>query len=129
MAVDGWIDPQTENVLVVLCKGTRVNHFSPASTFARIDIDNRHNSCSADLCSDTGGLIELEAENILVVCERDDELNNKLAAARNNGAVGPPVRVLPAYAVVLFVQTDYVLRLVGGAAGINEYAVEVLEFV
>lgn len=49
-------------------------------------------------------------------------------AARNDGTAGPPVRVLPAYAVVLFVQTNYVFRLVGGAAGINEHAVKVLEF-
>lgn len=69
LAVDGWIDAQTENMLVVLCKGARIDNFSPASTFARIDIDNGHNSCSADLCSDSGGLIDFEAENILVVCE------------------------------------------------------------
>lgn len=128
LSVYGWIDPQAEDMLVVLCEGARVNHFPPASTCARIDIDNGHNSRGPDLCSNAGGLIEFKVENVLVVCKRDDELDDKLAAARDNGTIGLPIRVFPAYTVVLFVKTYHILRLVGGATGINEYAVEVLEF-
>ena len=45
-------------------------------------------------------------EDVLVVGNRQYELDDKLAAASYNCTPGAPISVLPADAVVLLVQTD-----------------------
>jgi len=41
-----------------------------------IDVDDAHDAGGADLECDAAGSVELVCENVLVVGERDDELNN-----------------------------------------------------
>jgi hypothetical protein len=90
-------------VLVVLGQGTRADHIAPGGGLALIDIDNGYDAGSTCLDVDTGGLVELECKDVLVVGKRDDELDDQLAATGDDRSARSPVSVLPVDAVVLFV--------------------------
>ncbi|KAF4506524.1 hypothetical protein G6O67_006601 [Ophiocordyceps sinensis] len=126
MAVDGGIDADAEQVLVVLRQGARADDVAPGRRLAGVDVDDGHDARCPGLDGDAGRLVELEGEDVLVVGERDDELQDELAAARHDSSSGAPVVVLPVDAVVLLVQADDLAGHLGRAIGLGQDAVKVL---
>lgn len=127
MAVDGRVDAQAKDVLVVLGQRARVDEGAPGRRgLAVVMVDDGDDAGGARLDGDAGGLVEDERKDVLVVGEGEDVLDDELAAAGDDGAAGAPVGVLPADAVVLLVQADDVFGLGGRAVRVGEQAVKVL---
>jgi hypothetical protein len=76
---------------------------------------------------DVGGGAELPGEDVLIVCDRDDGLQDQGAGAGDGGDVGTVVGVLPADSTVLFVQADCVLHLQWFTLGVGNPSVKVLQ--
>ncbi|KAI6749792.1 hypothetical protein HG531_007057 [Fusarium graminearum] len=112
-AINRRIYSDTEDVLMVLRKCARANDVAPVAGLARVNVDNGDNSCCAGFYDNTRCLVELVVEDVLVVGEGDDELDNQLASAGNNGSASAPIGVLPADTVVLLMETDCVLCIQG----------------
>lgn len=103
MAVDGRVDAQAKDVLVVLGERAGVDNVAPGRRLALVDVDDGDDARGARLNGDAGGLVQLKGKYVLVVGEGDDVLDDQLAAAGNDGAAGARVGVLPVDAVVLLV--------------------------
>ena len=112
---------------MVLCKSTRADDVAPVCGLAFVDVHDGYNASSTSLNNDAASLVELESEDVFVVGESDDELNDKFTATRDDCPAGPPVRVLPVDAVVLFMNTDNVWCFLTLAIGTYDHAVEVLD--
>lgn len=76
MTVDGRIDPECEDMLVVLSQYTRTNNIAVVTGLSRIDINAADDSCGARLNIDTAGLIKLVRKDVFVVGQGDDELHH-----------------------------------------------------
>lgn len=126
LAIDRGVDAHAEDVLMILSEGTWADNVAPWARLAGVNVHNRDDACRAGFDGDAGCLVEFVVEDVLVVGQRDDELDHKLASAGHNGAAGPPVRVLPVDTGILLVEADDVLRFVGGAVSPSEDTVEVL---
>ena len=113
VAVDGRVEAQTKNVLVVLGDGARVDNVAPGRRLAGVHIDDGDDAGGASLERDAGGLVEDKGKDVLVVGEGENVLDDELAAAGDDGAAGAPVGVLPVDAVVLLVQADDVFGGLG----------------
>lgn len=101
MAVDGWVDAEAENVLVVLRQGARVNDVAVVAGFVRVDVDHADDAGRSRFDADAACLVEFVGEDVFVVCEGDDELDYEFAAACHDCAAGAPVGVFPADSIVL----------------------------
>lgn len=119
LAVNGCVNSNGEDVLMVLCKDTRVDDIAVVAGFARINVDAAHNASRPGLDVDCAGLVELVRKHVLVVGESEDELHDKLALACDDGAACPPVGVLPRNTIVLFVQADDVGVILDAAIGVE----------
>lgn len=127
MPVHGRVDAHGEDVLMVLRQDARPHDVAVvALLLARVDVDDADDACGARLDGDPAGLIKFVGEDVLVVSECDDELHDELAAADHDGALGAPVGVLPADAVILLVEADHVGHWVWLAIAGNGDCVEVL---
>jgi hypothetical protein len=60
VSVDGRIDPNAEDVLVVLGQGARAHDVAPGGLLARVDVDDADNARCAGFDRDPAGLIEFE---------------------------------------------------------------------
>jgi hypothetical protein len=127
MAVDGWVDPQAEAMLMVLREHAGTDDVAPVGCLACVDVNNGDNTSSARFHNDAACLVEFEGEHVFVVGKRDDELNDEFAAASHNSAPGSPVRVLPVDPVVLFVDADDVWCLLASAVRADDHAVEIFD--
>ena len=104
MAIDGWIDAESEDVLMVLGQHARTDYVAVIAGLASIDVDRADNTSGTCLNVDATRLIELVGENVLVVGQCDDELHYQLAAACDYRPSSSPVGVFPADAVVLLMK-------------------------
>ena len=111
---------------MVLCKSTRADDVAPVCGLAFVDVHDGYNASSTSLNNDAASLVELESEDVFVVGESDDELNDKFTATRDDCPAGPPVRVLPVDAVVLFVDANDIWCLLALAIWTDNHAVEIL---
>lgn len=121
--VDGRVDAHGKDVLVVLGEDTRRNNVAVLGRLTLVNGDDADHAGGARLDGDAAGLVELEGEDVLVVGEGADELDDKLAHAGDDAAVGAEVGVLPQDAAVLLVQTHHRVELAGGAVGGGKVAV------
>ena len=113
-------------MLMVLCQGSRTNDIAPVTCLTRIDVDNRDDTCCSGLNDNTGCLIELVIEDILVVGKSNDELDDELPTSCYNGTASTPISMLPVDAVILFVKTDDVLGVLGSSIRVDENTIEIL---
>lgn len=112
---------------MVLRQGSGTDNVAPVCGLAWIDVDDRDDTGGTGFDADTTSLIELECENVFVVGKRDDKLDNELATTGDNSPTSPPISMFPVDAVVLLVNADDIWRLLAGAVGINDYAIEVFD--
>lgn len=61
MSVNSGIDPDGENVLVVLCQGTRRDDVAIRARLSRVDVDDRHNPSRSRLNGNTAQTRQLSA--------------------------------------------------------------------
>ena len=127
VAVDGRVDAEGEDVLVVCCQHARVNDGAPGDRNTRVDGLGADDTGGADLVGEFAGLVEHEGEDVLVVRDGDDGLDDELAVAGDGGAAGAIVRMFPADAVVLFVDADDVFHGHGVAGWIGKDGAKVVD--
>lgn len=126
MSIDGRIDAHAENVLMVLRKGSWTNHVALGSSLAGVDVDDRDDARCPCLDYDAGRLIEFKGKNVLIVGERDDELDDEFPTTSYDGPFGSPVGVLPIYAVVLFVEANDIFGDLARAVSFRQDTVKIL---
>ena len=127
VAVDGGVDAEGEDVLVVGGQDAGVDDGAPGDGEASVDGLGGDDAGGADLVGQLAGLVEDEGEDVLVVGDCDDGLEHQFAGAGDGGGAGAVVGVFPADAGVLFVDADDVFHGQGGAFVVREEAVEVVD--
>ena len=127
MSINRWIYPDAEAVLMILGKSTRTDDVAPVRSFALVDIDNRHDAGSSGLDVDSACLVEFVGEDVLVVCQSDDELHYELTATSNHCSTGSPVSVLPVDAIILFMNANDVGCCLTLAVWADNNTVEILD--
>ena len=127
VAVDGRVDAEGEDVLVVCCQHARVDDSAPGDRNAVVNGLGADDARGADLVSDFAGLVEHEGEDVLVIGDGDDGLDDELAVAGNGGAAGAVICVFPANAVVLFVDAYDVFHRHGLTGGVRKDGAEVVD--
>lgn len=107
-AVEHRVHTERKDVLVMGGEYTGVHDCTPWDGETFIDRLGGEDTGGADLVHKFSGLVELEGENVLVVCDGENGLENELSVADDGCTAGSVVGVFPSDAVVLFVNTDYV---------------------
>lgn len=74
VAVDGRVDADGEDVLMVLSQHTWADDVAVVGLFAWVDVDDGDDACGAGLNVDATGLVELVGEDVFVVGEAVDLL-------------------------------------------------------
>lgn len=123
---DVGVNAEREDVLVVSGQDARVNNGTPGNVDAFIDRLSGKNTRGADFISEFTGLIEHEGHDVFVVGNGDDALENEFTVARDCGTASTVVCVLPANAVVLFVDADNIGHVDRSTRIISKNAGEVM---
>ncbi len=127
VAVDGWVDAEREDVLVVGGEDARVDNGAPGDGDAFIDGLGADDAGGADFVGEFAGLVKDEGHDVFIVGDRDDGLYDELAVTGHGGAAGAIVCVLPTDAVVLFMDADDIFHGHGLALGVREDGTEVVD--
>ncbi|KAH3664145.1 hypothetical protein OGAPHI_004859 [Ogataea philodendri] len=106
VAVDGRVDSERQQVLVVGGHDKRTNICTPIHSLVFLDWHGGQNTGSSHVNSDLTGLVKDNVEQILVVSDGSNGLNNKLSSSSSHGTSGSVVHVLVQQATVLLVQAD-----------------------
>lgn len=110
MAVDGGVDAEGEDVLVVCGEYAWMDDCTPRDLETFVDGLCAEDACGSDFIDDVSGLVEHESEDILVVGHGDDGLNYKLSVPYHSGSSSPVVGVLPADASILLVNANNIIH-------------------
>ena len=127
LAVDGWVDAEREDVLVVGSEDARVDDGAPRDGDPFVDGLGTDDAGGADLIREFTGLVEDEGQNVFVVGNSDDGLNDELTVAGQGGAAGAIVCVFPTDTVVLFVDADDIFHGHGLALRVGQNSAEVVD--
>ena len=125
--VDGRVDAQREDVLVVGGEDAGVDDGAPGDGEAGVDGLGAEDAGGTDFVDEVAGLVEHEGEDVFVVGDGDDALDDELAVAHDGGSAGAVVGVLPADAGVLFVHAHDVLHGRGFSFVVREDGAEVVD--
>lgn len=128
MAIDRWVNANTKAMLMILCKSTWTNNVAPICSLARVDVDNRYDTSSSSFDDNATSLIELEGEDVLVVCKSDDELDDELSSTSNDRTASAPVRMLPVDSIVLLMDTNDVGCLSAFAIWLDDHTTQVFDY-
>ena len=110
VAVDGGIDAEGEDVLVVCGEDSWVHDGAPWYLDPVVDGLCAYDTRRSHLVLDLSGLIEDEGHDVLVVGNCDDRLDYELSVTDDGSFTGPIIRVLPANAGILLVDTYYIFH-------------------
>lgn len=110
VAVDGGVDAQREDVLVVDGEDAGVDDGAPGDFDVFVDGLGADDAGGSDLVGHLACLVEHEGHDVLVIGDCDDGLDDQLPASYNSCSAGSVVGVLPANAGVLLMNTDYVFH-------------------
>ena len=127
VAVDGGVDAQREDVLVVHGEDAGVDDGAPGDGGVGVDGLRGDDAGGADFVGEFAVLGEDEGEDILVVGDGDDGLEDELAGARDGSQARAVVGVFPADAGVLFVDADDVVHWEGVARVVGDEGREVVD--
>ena len=124
MAIDGGIDAERKNVLVVSSEYSGMDDGAPRDFHVRW-------LCADDpRCSDfvlhLASLVEYEGHDVLVISNSDDGLYHELSTTDNGGRTGSIIGVFPPNASVLLVNTNHVLHGPGITFICVEHGTEVM---
>lgn len=108
MAVDGGIDSEGEEVLVVGGHDSRGDEGSVGNGLVEVDRGCGEDARGADFVVDGGVLGELEGEDVLVVADGDYGLKDEDPGSGYDGVAGAVVGVFPEDPVVYLVAADHV---------------------
>ena len=108
--VDGRVEAEGEDVLVVHGEDARVDDGAPRDVDAFVDGLGADDARGADLVGQLAGLVEHEGHDVFVVGDRDDGLDDEFPAANDGCPAGAIIGVLPADAGVLLMDADYVFH-------------------
>lgn len=110
-SVDHGVDAEGKDVLVVGGEDAGMDDGSPWDGEPFVDGLRGEDAGGAHLIHDFSGLVELECEDVLVVCDGDDGLEDELSVADDGCATGSVVGVFPSDPVVLLVDTHDIWHL------------------
>lgn len=110
MAINGGIDAQGENMLVVSGEDARMDNGAPGDGDAGINGLSAEDAGGADFIDELAGLVEHEGHDIFVIRDGDDGLDDEFAVAYYSCTAGVVVGVLPPYAGILFVDANDVFH-------------------
>lgn len=110
VAVDGGVDAQGEDVLVVDGEDAGVDDGAPWYFDAFVYGLGADDAGGSDLVGHLPGLVEHKSHDVFVIGDCDDGLDNQLPASYNSCSAGSVVGVLPANAGILLMNTDYVFH-------------------
>lgn len=124
MTIDGGIDAERKDVLVVSGEYTRMDNGAPRNFHVRW-------LCADDpRCSDFvlhfPCLIKYESHDVLIISNSDDGLYHELSATDNGGRTGSVIGVFPANASVLLVNANHVLHGPGFTFICIEHGTEII---
>lgn len=125
--IDGWIDSQAENVLVVRGHDSGCYDVTVRRHLPLVDVARRQAAGRAGLEVDSTRLVELPDPDVLVVGHGADGLQDEVARSNDTGVIGPVVGVLPKKPIVDFVHAYDVLHLLGFSSGSRHDRIEVLD--
>lgn len=100
VAIDGRINSQRKNVLMMSSKNSRMNDSSPGYLNSIVNRLRGKNSCSADLVRELAGLVEHEGHDVFVVRDSNNGLQDKLPIANNGRSACTIVGMFPTNAPV-----------------------------
>lgn len=119
--VDVWVDPQAEQVLVVVGIDARVDLCAPAvGVLSGVHSVGVENTSQLDLELHRAVLVQDPIDAIFIVGGGEDVRDHELAASRDDDAVVTEVGVLEQNTRVLFVNADSILDGVRRASLIHE---------
>lgn len=125
-AVEGRIDPETEEMLVILSQNTWRNNIPPFASLSRIDRDCACYTRGSCFDGDAAGHIELICKDVFVVGKRDDELNHKSPISSDHPTSSTIVGMFPENSVVLFMHAHDVLGYYAVSSSIVHNRIEIL---
>jgi len=108
--VNGWVNAQGEDVLVVSGEDARVDDCAPGHFDAFINRLSADNTGGADFIGHFTSLVEHERHDVFVVGDGYDGLNDEFAASNDGCAAGAVIGVFPANASVLLVDADDIVH-------------------
>lgn len=130
VAADHGVDAEGEEVLVVTAEDAGVDDGAKGVRYlGEVEVERLggQDTRCPDFVRDVTGLVEDEGEDVLVVADRQDRLEDELAVADDDGAVGAVVGVLPEETRVLLVDADDVGGVDGLAFGVAENRGDVVD--
>lgn len=127
VSINGGINAEGKDVLMILSQHARVNHVSVVGGLASVNVDTADDSSGAGFDVDATALVELVGKHVFVVGQCDDELNHQHSAACYHCTASAPVRVLPTNTLVLFVQTDNIWVNFAFSIVVDDNSIKVLD--
>ena len=133
MAADVGVDAETEDVLVVGGKDTRVHDGTPGDAVggwaAEVVVNGLggEDASGAGFVAEFADLVEDVGEDVFVVGDCDDGLEDEFAVASDCCAAGSIVGMFPTNAAVLFVDADAVFKRNGVAFVVGDCGADVLD--
>ncbi len=110
VAVDGWVDAEREDVLVVDGEDARVDDGSPWHFDAFVNGLSADDAGRSDLVGQLACLIEHESHDVFIISNCDDGLDDEFPTSSNSCSASSVVGMFPADASVLLMDTNYVLH-------------------
>ncbi len=127
MAINGRVDAQGEDVLVVSGKDARVDNGAPGDGDAWVNGLGVEDAGGADFVDELAGLIEHKGHDIFVVRDSDNGLDDEFAVAYYSSTTGVVVGVLPTYARILLMNAHDVFHWQGFAMFIVQDCVQIVD--
>ena len=127
VAVEHRVDAQREDVLVRGAQHARVHDGTPGHINTVVHGLRAEDPRCAHLVLDLPRLVEDEGQYVIVVANVDDGLHHQFPIARQRRTIATVVQVLPQDAVILLVDTYYVVFRHGLAIAIDQEPVHVVD--
>lgn len=108
MTVEHRVHAERKDVLMVGGEDTGMHDCAPWDGETFIDRLGGEDTSGADLVHKFSGLVELEGENVLIICDGKNGLEDELSVADDGCTACSVIGVFPSDTVVLFVNTDYI---------------------
>ena len=127
MAVDGGVDAEGEEVLMVGCHDAESDDGAVGDGVADVDGVGGKDACWADFVVDGGVLVEVEGEDAFVVADGDDRLQYQDSGSCDYGVLSAEAGMFLQNPVVDFVAANDIGQLDWIASTVVVPAIEILD--